>query len=327
MSDPLKPTALWAYEEKLSGWAYGINSQRIASRISGFRHYFGEAKRRSSSFDLKLSFDILTHIRTKHVKARAHILRVGGPSPLTKLDRTALKQAFADVAVVIALSPELQKAVREYHSNVVFILNGVDLSTWSRHSLSPLPTARPFRAGMAASLKTAAQREVKGYEIARRACELTGTELLVVGRGINQLPHDQMIREFYSQIDVLIHPVGPGKEASSNVIMESLALGIPVVTTRHAGYHGQALANAVNALIVPREVDRFAEALTLLRDDADLRNKLAAAGRLFAEAHHDLDAVAREYENLFRSALAMTEETSQAGAAGSVTVPPTQQEA
>jgi glycosyltransferase involved in cell wall biosynthesis len=305
MSDG-KPTVFWVFEEKLSSWAYGINSRRIASRIKTFEHFFAASG--VSSCDLKISFDILTHINSSHIKSRANIVRIGGLNPLTKVagGNRGLRQAFSDVAVVIALSPEIKRIALEFNPNVEFILNGLDLTIWhSRALLRDLH--RPFRAGLAAALKTTAQREVKGYELACDACKLAGVELVVAGRGVNQIPHEQMIEDFYSKIDVLVHPVGPGKEASSNVIMESLALGIPVVTTRDAGYHGLMLAHGVNALIVPREVECFAEALISLRDDAELRNRLRTAGRAFAETHHDLDSVGREYDKVFRSALAMTE--------------------
>jgi glycosyltransferase involved in cell wall biosynthesis len=307
MSDTPRPTVLWAYEKKLSSWAYGINSRRIASRMCDFDHCFGETNRRF--FDLKISLDIITHVRTRQVDARAKIVRIGGPGPLAQLalareDRTALKQAFSDVAVVIALSPELQKVAREYHSNVVFILNGIDLSVWNSQSLTPRPPTRPFRAGMAASLKTAAQREVKGYDVARRACELAGVELLVVGRGASQVPPNRMIQDFYSQIDVLIHPVGPGKEASSNVIMESLALGIPVITTPDAGYHGLTLRHGHDALLTTRDANCLSEAIASLRENVQLRDRLSEAGRAFAESHHNIDTVSDEYERAFRFALA-----------------------
>ena len=58
-----------------------------------------------------------------------------------------------------------------------------------------------------------------------------------------------MIKDFYSNIDLLIHPVGPGREGTSNVIMEALALGVPVLTTTHAGLHGELLVDGKNALI------------------------------------------------------------------------------
>src|SRR5688572_27414251 len=99
MSDG-KPTVCWVFEEKLSSWAYGINSRRIASRIKTFEHFF--AATGISSCDLKVSFDILTHLDSKHIKARANIVRIGGLNPLTKLtggDPEGLRQAFSDVAV------------------------------------------------------------------------------------------------------------------------------------------------------------------------------------------------------------------------------------
>jgi glycosyltransferase involved in cell wall biosynthesis len=156
---------------------------------------------------------------------------------------------------------------------------------------------------MAASLRMKSEQDLKGYQIAVDACELAEVPLLVVGRGMTQVPHQRMIQDFYSQIDVLILPTGPEKEACSNVVMEALALGVPVVTTRYAGMHGQLLESGREALIVPRFSLSFAAALRRLKHDATLRGRLAAGGRRFAERYHDLDLVGRKYEHVFDAIL------------------------
>jgi glycosyltransferase involved in cell wall biosynthesis len=216
-----------------------------------------------------------------------------------------LREAFSDVQAVIALSPDLKQRADQFHPNVFFIPNGLDLHTWGLNALLPRHPDRPFRVGMAAATKTAAQRHVKGLDLARNACELADVELLVVGRGAKQIPHRRMIEDFYSQIDVLIHPVGPGKEASSNVIMECLALGIPVITTRDAGFHGQALKHGLDALIVDRNVKPLSTALVDLKNDGKLRVQLGSAGREFAEKHHDIRQISQRYERVFKFALGM----------------------
>ncbi len=185
------------------------------------------------------------------------------------------------------------------------------MEVWHPRVLSPTPH-RPFRAGLAASLKTVSQREVKGLSIAEAACEAAGVELVAVGRGMQQIPHDRMLCEFYSQIDVLVHPVGPGKEGSSNVIMESLALGIPVITTIHAGYHAAKLRDRHEIIISDRSTDAFAAALIELRQAQELRARLSSAGRAFAESHHDLVSIARKYEAVFRFVLGLRKSHSLA---------------
>ncbi len=305
------PSICWLYENKLSGWAYGINSQRIASRLKDFNHFFGaEHTSQGAEFDLKLCFDIHVHARHLGKVSSLSVVRIGGPKPLMQIgggDPELLKKAFADVAAIIALSPELEAVAAEFHPNVFLIPNGIDLELWCPKVLSQRDPHRPFRAGMAAALKTASQRAVKGLEIATAACEHAGIELVAVGRGANQIPHDRMIADFYSQIDVLVHPVGPGKEGSSNVIMECLALGIPVITTVHAGYHAGKLRHRHDVLFSEREHEALARALMELKKDAELRVRLSAASRAFAMAHHNLDLIGRQYANVFRFVLGMDE--------------------
>ncbi len=302
------PSICWLYENKLADWAYGINSQRIASQLKRFNHTFGANHAAHAEFDLKLCFDILDHVRHRSTVSGSSIVRIGGPKPLMQVgggDPQLLKRAFADVAAIIVLSPELEAAAADFHPNVFLIPNGIDLGRWHPRLLSPHHPPRAFRAGLAASLKTVSQREVKGLEIATAACEIAGIELLAVGRGAHHIPHDRMASEFYSQIDVLLHPVGPGKEGSSNVIMECLALGVPVITTVHAGYHAAKLRDRHEVIFSERSSEAFAAALMELKQDGELRARLSLAGRSFVEAHHDLVSIARHYENVFRFVLGL----------------------
>jgi glycosyltransferase involved in cell wall biosynthesis len=299
-----KPSVCWIFEPKLWDWAYGVNSRRLASTLPNFHHNFGDQN--IQQCDIKLCFDIISHVRSLHIEGKS-IVRIGGPGPLKSLsggNLVKLRRAFADVSAVIALTPELQNLALEFHPHVFFILNGLDLGLWRKEALLQRSPGQPFRAGVAAALKTARQREIKGLDIARKACDSARVELTVVGRGWEHIPHDRMIEEFYSKIDVLLHPVGPGKEASSNVIMECLALGIPVITTPEAGYHGRHLTSGYDAMVVGRDPESMARALVTLKHNIDLRHRLSAAGRVFAELHHDLGSIARQYERVFHFALA-----------------------
>lgn len=306
---------LWLYgSDQQSGWAYGVNAQRLAARLGKYRHFLGaKSRKRFMRYDLKFCFDLLiARSRTaRKARAQASVLRVGGPAPLLQAaggGREGLGARLDGFDGVIVLSPELQEMLRDLHPRVYFIPNGLDLEEWSPAALAPRDPQRPFRAGMAASLRNEAERELKGYPIAAEACAVADVPLLAVGRGANLVPHERMIEDFYAQIDVLVHPTGAGKEGCSNVIMEALALGIPVITTRDAGMHGQLLESGREAMVVPRSALDIAAALRALRADAALRRSLAADGRRFAERVHDLNAVARQYEAVFDSVLGMTQQ-------------------
>jgi glycosyltransferase involved in cell wall biosynthesis len=299
------PRVLWLYgSEEQFDWAYGVNARRLAAQLEKFEHTIGVRSRsRWTRYDIKFSFDLLIAEQYRHrrIPARKSVLRVGGPAPLEKVsggDRGVLAERLAIADGIIVLSQELEEMLSPLHPRVFFVPNGLDLEDWNPKALSP-PASRPFRAGLAASLRREKELSSKGYHIAREACEIAGVQLLAVGRGLNQVPHDRMIPDFYSQIDVLIHPTGSGKEACSNVIMEALALGIPVVTTPYAGLHGQLLRSGEDALVVSRSAADLATALKELKGDAGLRQSIGIGGRGFAERFHDLKSIARQYERVF----------------------------
>lgn len=304
LNDTDKPVVRWYFGgEKQAGWAYGINARRLSSRIHTCRHIApGSPVDLGTPVDVALAFDILIMAGEKFLSsgAKRKILRVGGPNPLQVYaggNDARLAQMLAQADAIIALSPQLRDNLAALHESVHFIPNGIDTAAFAP-GLLRREFGQPFTVGMSASMSKESQRHVKGYYFATEACERVGVDLLVVGRGTRQIPHERLIDDFYSKIDVLIHPVGAGKEASSNVIMEALALGIPVITTRHAGFHGVALEHGREGLLMRRTVADFAEAIGSLQANPDLCQALGAGGRGFAERHHALDVVAREYEDV-----------------------------
>ena len=300
-----KPIMYWNYGgEKQAGWAYGINARRLSSRISSLDHISpGWGNKKNREPEVVLAFDILIMTKPKFKKennSRKVILRVGGPNPLKTFsgnNRNMLRIALAEADALIALSPQLCAELKEIHPSVHFIPNGIDTEAIRPILRQRKPGAR-FTVGMAASMSNEFQRHIKGYYFAIDACAVAGVELMVIGRGTRQIPHDRLLRDFWSQIDVLLHPVDAGKEASSNVIMEALAWGVPVITTRHAGFHGVALEHGREALVVRRTVADFANAIRALQNNLALRKKLSTAGRAFVEQHHSLDVVASAYESV-----------------------------
>ena len=310
-----KPLMQWYYgSENQEGWAYGINARRLSARIPSLDHIApGAPQNAGRPLDVALAFDILIMQgdKFKSCGARKKVVRVGGPNPLkvysggnTDLLRAALAQADA----LIALSPQMRDYLRALHPSVHFIPNGIDTAA-IRPKVRQRASGGTFTVGMAASMSNEAQRHIKGYYLATEACAAARVDLLVIGRGTKQIPHDRLLPDFWSQIDVLLHPVGAGKEASSNVIMEALAWGVPVITTRHAGFHGVALEHGREGLIMRRTVAELTSAIRVLHDNPQLRDTLAHGGRAFVERHHPLDRVARQYESVIWECLQTDRET------------------
>ena len=93
-------------------------------------------------------------------------------------------------------------------------------------------------------------------------------------------------------------------ETQGLVLLESLALGVPVVSTAVLGTK-EVLANAAGALVVREDVAEFAAAVTRVLTERALRAKLASAGREFVERQWSSREMARRllglYEELVRT--------------------------
>ena len=91
-------------------------------------------------------------------------------------------------------------------------------------------------------------------------------------------------------------------EGLSNVILEAMAAGVPVVAY-DVGGNGE-LVNADRGAIVPAgNEDEFASAVGRLLEQGALRETLAHNARRFAEEHFTLKRIQGAYEELYRSLL------------------------
>ncbi|MGW7159265.1 glycosyltransferase [Paenibacillus taichungensis] len=281
------------------GWAYENNATRFKENIDQFHHEINSEKKS----DIAVYFDVRIYEQVGNAAA-VNVLRIGGPRPLQILyqeDGQKLREGLSKFDAVIALSPDLYRVAKEANENTYMVPNGLDLSYWT-YSYKP-SKKKNFVVGFAGNLSTSKEKEFKGFDLAKEACDALGVKLFYVEKNKNQLPHDQMIEGFYSKIDCLIHPVKAGKEGSSNVIMEALALGIPVITTRDAGFHGHFLEDEKNVIFCERDVQTIKEKISLLMNDMELRTRISHQGRKFCEEHHDIHIISKIYGSIFEECI------------------------
>ncbi len=96
------------------------------------------------------------------------------------------------------------------------------------------------------------------------------------------LPHQEVIDK-YRQADIFVLPCVTGQDGDRdgipNVILEAMAMELPVVSTRHSGIP-EVVVNGVNGLLVPPADDAaLAQALAKLLDDGNGRSQLGQRGR------------------------------------------------
>jgi glycosyltransferase involved in cell wall biosynthesis len=84
-----------------------------------------------------------------------------------------------------------------------------------------------------------------------------------------------------------------------NVIVEALASGNAVVTTRFGSVEELVRDGETGLLVPPRDPKALAAAISRLADDEALRSRLAAAGRAVIARDYDLERSASWYVSRF----------------------------
>ena len=91
------------------------------------------------------------------------------------------------------------------------------------------------------------------------------------------------------------------EEGTPVVLMEAMAAGLPVISTRHSGIPEMVRDGTSGLLVDEGDVDGLAACLTRLAAAPEAWAPLAEAARRYVEAHHDLPAVTGQLLRLYES--------------------------
>ncbi|MGD1857244.1 MAG: glycosyltransferase [Leptolyngbyaceae cyanobacterium] len=105
------------------------------------------------------------------------------------------------------------------------------------------------------------------------------------------------------------------QDAPINVLKEAMAMGLPVISTRHGGIP-ELVDDGVSGYLVPeRDVDALVEKLNSLLAHPEHWGAMGQAGRSFVERYYDLhylnDLLVRRYEALLGNSVALEENLPQ----------------
>lgn len=236
--------------------------------------------------------------------------------------RTKLREASAVVTVSDFNVRFLRRTYGDDAAGVVRIYNGVDLDAFAR---TPYTHRPPVVVGVGRLV------EKKGFchlvdAVARLRKDGTAVELELVGTGpeeealrgrvddlglhevvrfLGPLPQGR-IREVVSQAAVFAAPCVVGADGNRDglptVLLESLALGTPVVSTPVTGIPEAVVPGRTGLLVPEGDPVALAEALRRLVEDPDLAARLADAGRRHVEATFDVARNTRLLHDLMRAA-------------------------
>lgn len=114
-------------------------------------------------------------------------------------------------------------------------------------------------------------------------------------------------QRYFSEHDVFIHPsvtdVNGDKEGIPGAIVEAMAAGLPVISTRHAGIP-YIISNEQTGLLVDEwDIDALEKAMLRLAESSDLRKRIGLEAQKHALANLDLKKKEIELERIYTELL------------------------
>lgn len=226
------------------------------------------------------------------------------------IDRWSLRR----YEVVISVSDDLDRRCRECgipKDRCLLIENGIDTRQFARSRargdakrLMGIPADR-LVIGAIGRLS-----EEKGFDLLIRAVDRllasgSDVELRIAGEGDQQGRLEDLIRTLGRedrihlvgfQADTVrlleamdVFALSSIREGLPNVVLEAMAIGVPVVATRVAGVP-RVIEHGTNGILIEiGDGEQMASALIQILDDAELRSRLADAGRRTVEERFDFE--------------------------------------
>ena len=212
----------------------------------------------------------------------------------------------------------LQAALPE--SKVVVIGNAIPPEAFAETPPALAPAAGILRVGMIARMNAS----YKNHEAflgaaARLSRKLPHVEFLLAGDGplraelerkaadlglqgrVQFLGDRRDIAAVLASMHVSVVP--SASESLSNVILESMAAGVPVVAT-DVGGNSELAGDGRGVLVAPNDVEALAAGLERVLADPELRTSMSGKAREFAKANFSAERIRGQYCSMYAEALA-----------------------
>lgn len=216
--------------------------------------------------------------------------------------------------------------------SVVLVESGVDISEYRP---LPRPPTEKFRVGYSGRL--AEEKAPLAFVDLAEAVDDPRFEFVITGAGplegrvrrrLEQLTDRSAhflgvvddIRAHLASLDVLILPsVMDGRPI---VVLEALALGVPVIATRVGGVPALVRDGETGFLVEPGDTEAMARHLRRLVDDPRELEELRRSARAFAERHLDVHGMNEAYESALRALMSRDAAVPSAPAASGMSSAP-----
>ncbi|HEX6803386.1 MAG TPA: glycosyltransferase [Terriglobales bacterium] len=303
----------------LGGSLYRWKSMRSRYRVARFM--------RASGVAIAHAFDFYTNLMLIPAARMARIPVVIGSQRqlgdlLTPGQRRAQTAMFRWSDCVIANSRAVAESlVREGVSEhkLAVIPNGLPDSSFME-AVPALPrTADLLRVGMIGRMNSRAKNHAVLLQAAARLlARFSNVEFVLAGdgplRGELEELADQLgisrhvqflgdrrdIPAVLASLDISVLP--SASESLSNVIIESMAAGVPVVATRVGG-NPELVSESTGLLVSPNDEAALAEGIDHLLRSSALRAQMGRDARLFARANFTTEQMRTRHEELYRNLL------------------------
>ncbi len=221
----------------------------------------------------------------------------------------------------------VSRAAVEYHRKFVpgdysIIPNGIDLEHFSP-DVSPMAEFCDGKRNILfvgrLEYRKGLNYLLKAYQQVKR--EIPNSRLIVVGPGTRlRKRYERWVKRqglsdvvfvgyasyadlprYYKTADVFCAPA-TSRESFGIVLLESMAVGTPVVASNISGYAGVVTHGQDGLLVPPRDSRGLARALISVMSNEELRQRMAARGRLTAE-HYSWERVSQKVLDYYQQVL------------------------
>ena len=299
----------------LGGSLYGLQSLR--SRIRLARHL------RKSEVAIAHSFDFYTNLTAIPAARMAGVPVVIG-SQRQLGDLLSWAQARVQLAmfrwcdsVICNSRAAADRLIGEglLENRVAVIGNGLPATAFAKAEPALPPRPGCLRVGMIARMNA---RYKNHLELLRAAAQIHNrfpnvefvlvgdgplrpelecqAESLGIGRQVVFLGDRRDIPAVLASLDISVLP--SASESLSNVIMESMAAGLPVVAN-NVGGNPELITERSGILVSPNDQDALVAAIERLLRDANERAELGRNGRRFAQANFRLEHMQKRHQELY----------------------------